>query len=364
MSDLTPPLNSLLKKHNARLRPLPYSRSSIHDEFLKEAYRINDHIVSLHTYLLSIRRAYLSDAPPPRHHHRPSPTVPNGIVQPPEPTYLDNTARDAIDASTKTILRDLTASLRQLTDAETVRRGTAAKVLAKKYASGNLLTRWAAGGGVQGGKNTEQIEEEERLETVGMWRDGVVWFLGRGVEGLGESWRGMVERRVGRERERGRSVLYAMKNGQQDGESVGGGEGGWREGPGAGWGGERMGAKDVAMEEEARREMEMLSPEQLQLFAKENQDMLKRYEDTLDQVRTAERSMLEISELQSALVQNLDIQSANISQLVADSQSTTENVGGGNKELKRATERKSTARMVFWATCGLCGFLITWDLIF
>ena len=158
-------------------------------------------------------------------------------------------------------------------------------MLAKKYASGNLLTRWAAGGGVQGGKNTEQIEEEERLETVGMWRDGVVWFLGRGVEGLGESWRGMVERRVGRERERGRSVLYAMKNGQQDGESVGGGEGGWREGPGAGWGGERMGAKDVAMEEEARREMEMLSPEQLQLFAKENQDMLKRYEDTLDQVR-------------------------------------------------------------------------------
>ena len=74
--------------------------------------------------------------------------------------------------------------------------------------------------------------------------------------------------------------------------------------------------------------------------------------------------MLEISELQSTLVQNLDVQSANISQLVSDSMSTTENVGGGNKELKRATDRKSTARMVFWASCGLCGFLVTWDLIF
>lgn len=81
-------------------------------------------------------------------------------------------------------------------------------------------------------------------------------------------------------------------------------------------------------------------------------------------LRTAERSMLEISELQTQLVQNLDIQSANISQLVADSISTTENVGGGNKQLKKASERKSTARMVFWASCGLCGFLITWDLIF
>ena len=74
--------------------------------------------------------------------------------------------------------------------------------------------------------------------------------------------------------------------------------------------------------------------------------------------------MLEISELQTSLVQNLEMQTANISQLVSDSVSTTENVGGGNKELKRATERRSTARIVFWASCGLCGFLVTWDLIF
>ena len=40
------------------------------------------------------------------------------------------------------------------------------------------------------------------------------------------------------------------------------------------------------MEEEDKRQIEQqLTPEQLQLFAKENQDMLKHYEDTLDQVR-------------------------------------------------------------------------------
>ena len=74
--------------------------------------------------------------------------------------------------------------------------------------------------------------------------------------------------------------------------------------------------------------------------------------------------MLEISELQTQLVQNLDIQSSNISQLVADSFSTSENVGSGNKQLKRASERSSKARMVFWASIGLTGFLVTWDLIF
>lgn len=71
--------------------------------------------------------------------------------------------------------------------------------------------------------------------------------------------------------------------------------------------------------------------------------------------------MLEISELQTTLVQNLDIQGANISQLVADAELTSENVGGGNKELKRATERKSTARVVYFASLGLCSFLVLWD---
>jgi syntaxin 18 len=80
--------------------------------------------------------------------------------------------------------------------------------------------------------------------------------------------------------------------------------------------------------------------------------------------RTAEKSLLEISELQSLLVNNLATQSAHIEQLVSDSFSTTENVGGGNKELKKATERASTAKYTFFAASGLCAFLVVWDLIF
>jgi len=79
--------------------------------------------------------------------------------------------------------------------------------------------------------------------------------------------------------------------------------------------------------------------------------------------RDAEKSLVEISELQTELVNNLATQSAHIDQLVADSFLTAENVGGGNKELKRATERTSTAKYVFYASCSLSLFLVVWDLV-
>lgn len=80
--------------------------------------------------------------------------------------------------------------------------------------------------------------------------------------------------------------------------------------------------------------------------------------------RTAEQSLLEISELQTILVGNVVTQAENIGQLVADSFQTADNVGSGNKQLKKATQRPSAAAWTFRATAGVCAFLIIWDLIF
>jgi phage-related protein len=77
-----------------------------------------------------------------------------------------------------------------------------------------------------------------------------------------------------------------------------------------------------------------------------------------------ETSLAEISSLQTELSMNLEVQSENITQLVQDSVMTTHNVGSGNKELKKASERPSTARMVFYATCAFCSTLVVWDLVF
>lgn len=72
---------------------------------------------------------------------------------------------------------------------------------------------------------------------------------------------------------------------------------------------------------------------------------------------------MEIAELQTVLANNLSVQSAHVDQLVADSENMVANVDSGNKELKRATQRPSAARYTFFATGGLCVFLVLWDLV-
>lgn len=187
-----------------------------------------------------------------------------------------------MDASSKQVLRDLNASVRQLAEAENIRRTSQSKVLENKYSKG-LLGRWAAGAS-GGEKSPEQALEESRRGVFDMHRDSVLWYLGRKLEEVGEVQRGMMERRLEREVEKGRSVLYkvrgsaaALENG-----AAGGSNGHAAEGSS---GGGYKGAKGVAVEESRREIEQQLSPEQLQLFARENQDMLKHYEDTLDQVR-------------------------------------------------------------------------------
>lgn len=60
---------------------------------------------------------------------------------------------------------------------------------------------------------------------------------------------------------------------------------------------------------------------------------------------------------------NLATQAAHVDQLVADSLNTAENLEKGNKELKKALDRPSTARYTFFAASGLCLFVIVWDLL-
>jgi len=80
--------------------------------------------------------------------------------------------------------------------------------------------------------------------------------------------------------------------------------------------------------------------------------------------RAVSRSLDEIYDLNTTLVTNIEMQSAQIDQLVQDSYYTTENIGRGNKELKKASERTSTARLLFHGTCAFCTFLVVWDLVF
>ena len=237
-------------------------------------------------------------------------------------------------------------------------------------------------------RSVEQEDAEDEEGTRKAVRESVLWVLRRGLEGVAEVQRGMVERRIERVREREKSVLYKFRgHGGSGSGSVGGiAVDGENEMPVSASDGV---VRDVSMDHDDVAAIEaQLTPEQLQLFAQENDSMLKHYEDTLGKVqcvhphippfiasngygvltslspRNAEKSLLEISSLQETLVTHLATQEDYINQLVTDASNTHTNVTQGNRELKRASERRSTAQMVFWGTVGLCAWLVVWDAVF
>lgn len=146
------------------------------------------------------------------------------------------------------------------------------------------LGRWAAGGGLTA-KAPEEVEEEAKAEMLGMHREGVIWYLQQKLQVAMGLQREMMEVRISREVEKSKSVLYMVRGVVSEAEKG--------DGRGFGGSGEVGGtvAGRVAVEEERKgREREgavdyQLTEEQMQLFAQENQDMLKQYEDSLDQVR-------------------------------------------------------------------------------
>jgi hypothetical protein len=341
----------------------------------------NKSITLLLSYLQAIRTPYLSTAPPPRHHQQRQDQKRAGAIQstlsPRDvPEHLTDPQREAIDAETSTVLRDINNKITNLASAVNLQHETATKVLEKKYGrSDGFLWRWAAGDGdaPDAGKSKQQVEEEGRLRSLKQFRDGVLWYLGKVLKDALTRQQEMVQKRLDREQQKQMSVLYDPRNkGVRASRDVvdpsGGGGGHGRS--------ETMAASTTrdfrghdeyqpwTGAESSSGIQQDLSPEQLQLFEEENRGIFEHFNDQLARVTQVEKSLLDISSLQQTLVGHLGVQSEMIGSLVTDAANTDENVRRGNRELKRASERNSTARLVFYATAGLCSFLVVWDLIF
>ncbi|KAI9829374.1 MAG: hypothetical protein M1826_005694 [Phylliscum demangeonii] len=382
--DLSVTFSSLLKLRLGRSVHLGSRPPRSSDEFLKEAERISAHINSLQRYLRSIRQPYLSTSRPSRRadissHHALPPhdlalTGP-GFGSGSGPRALTDLQRDQIDAECKRLLREIDRAIYRLSEAEQLRQKAEASLAQRRRGRRGLgvLTAWAAG---RAGPGTADGEESRSLEdvsdahasTVKLHRESVLWYLRRRLEACSEAQMKMMESRLVRELEKGKSRLYSARGmveaaasstttanvnwrapvaaAAAAAESSSSASGSAAQGPPS------DGPSDLR-----------LSADQLQLLAEENSSMLKHYEDTLDQVRAAERSLVEIAELQTSLANNLAVQTAHIDQLVADTFTTSENIGGGNKQLRRATERTRTAKYVFYASCLFSLVLVSYDLL-
>lgn len=276
---------------------------------------------------------------------------------------LTDAQRESNDAESKRLLRELNAKISGLKQAEGVRNQTADAVAISKRSQGGLggLGRWAAGGAVTA-KSPEEEREDAARKTVAAVRESIILFLQGRLEEAGRVQSEMMDIRLSREIEKSKSILAKSNVGgtvphvldEEIGSASTSSAKRMRMSGDFGGGGSSSSMSEIP----ARTE---LTQEQMQQFAEENHELLKHYEDQLDQVRTAEKSILEISELHSTLHANLQQQSEHIDQLVQDSYLTTENLGKGNKELKRASERRSTAQALFYSTVAFCSFLVVWD---
>jgi len=190
---------------------------------------------------------------------------------------LTDREREQIDADTKGMLRGLNASIRTLEEAEQIRQDTKSAITRQKYARLGLgaLGSWAAGGAGQS-KSHEQELEEVKANTISAHRDSVLWYLRQKLQECAKFQSEMMEKRLMRELEKNKSMLARSRKPLPD---LGGFEGMPTPLPKASTStAAHMEAQNLYPEEE-------LSPEQLQMFEKQNQDMLKHYESTLDQVK-------------------------------------------------------------------------------
>lgn len=280
------------------------------------------------------------------------------------PLYITDVQREQIDTQTSALLRDINGNITNLQQACSLRHDTAQRRLEAKYGkSSNFLLRWAAGGEDadvgDAGKSEERITEEGKERTVHTFREGVLWYLNWRLKDAVQTQQEMVEKRLDREREKKASILYDERNRNVKLQST------FEDGFGdTNIDMRGRDAYNPALDVGGDAGGQELSPEQLQLFEEENSSLMNHYNETLTQVTQVEKSLVEISSLQQTLVGHLTVQGEMIGNLVADAERTDENVQRGNKELKRATERTSTAKIMYHTTLWLCAGLVAWDLIF
>jgi syntaxin 18 len=272
------------------IQPFVFNLQAI-NEFLQEAYRIHSHISELTAYLRTIRSPYLSLQSQRLATHRAKHSalqdanLPKGDKSQP----LTDVQRERVDTETRQLLTTISGAVRQLSETAQISLDLDESVARQKRSRGGLgaLGRWAAGGGATS-KSQEEIEEDSKRETLKKHRDGVVWYLQRRLESAAEMQRDMMEKRLTRDIERSKSVLYKARGpetmGLIDGIGVSNGTT------------NTLSAVELDTEEQSamkREAMEaMLSPEQIQLFEQEQQDMLRHYNSELNKIKYVVTSFL------------------------------------------------------------------------
>ncbi|KAI9496245.1 hypothetical protein BDB00DRAFT_809622 [Zychaea mexicana] len=298
-----------------------------YDVFTKEAYRIYEHVTSLKRFLLTIRRPYLSSESRPSSKSRKGASVtttPNKKQQqqndgshsslfslfPSNIQSLTDNERDEIDFQAKIIIRRCMDRIKELEQAEQMRKQKQQKPAGLTQFFQSLLIPSMA------------------EDTLALHRSSITWLLNKRLAEVSELQRNQQEIRLTRELERSENQLYKASSAKAAIE----------EDP-------VYKFEDYQEDNEPPAfQVDELSQEQMQMLEKENSTMLEELNNTLNQVKNAEKALLEISTLQNELTTHLAAQTAQTDRLYADAIASTERIEQGNVQLIQSRERNRGTR--------------------
>ncbi|CDZ97978.1 STX18 [Phaffia rhodozyma] len=89
-----------------------------------------------------------------------------------------------------------------------------------------------------------------------------------------------------------------------------------------------------------------LTREQIQLFESENEQMMKTYDSHLEEIQKTQKTLSQISTLQSLLSQSLMQQAETSDRLLLEAGQTVSDVKAGNEQLRKAQERSGSGRIM------------------
>ncbi|XP_068709226.1 syntaxin-18-like isoform X2 [Montipora capricornis] len=106
-----------------------------------------------------------------------------------------------------------------------------------------------------------------------------------------------------------------------------------------------------------------LTPEEVQMFEMENKRLFTEMNSLVDEVRQIEGKVVEISQLQEVFSEKVLHQSAQIDKIHETAIGTTENVQGGNEQIREAIKNNASFRvwiLFFLVMCSLSLLFLDW----
>ncbi|KAK7204092.1 hypothetical protein BZA70DRAFT_200868 [Myxozyma melibiosi] len=312
------------------------------DPFTAEARQTYNHIISLQSYLATIRPSYLNVS---THGMLSSYSSSAGSASLRSSNRaLTNAQRDEIDYESRLIIQRCTNRVRDLENLAAQAAKADAQMTGPTSVKASLARLFIKDDEDAGGR-----------KTLAMHRRGMTQMLNKLLKEVSEMQTELQEVRLSRDNEKAKSML----NSRAAGGTYGGGASSLSE-QNAGQQ-TAITMQELLSEEHQKQDAElgaMTDPVLLQQLETENAALLAEFQERLEQAQQAEKSLYEIASLQGELAAHLAEQAEVTEALYNDSVDTMGVVESANKELLNARQRNRLASKIIIAMALFLAFFL------